>query len=236
MSGKFINICKVIYSPVSSCVLWLKLKNKNKGRLSLAPSANTTLDSEFEGCNAISAHSFFKGRMGYGTYISDNCNIEGCIGRFCSIAPNVSTHRGIHPITFPYVATSPMFFSLRSQNGHTFAKEQRFEEMTRPIEIGHDCWICSNVFICGGVRIGNGAIVYAGAVVTKNIPPYAIVAGVPAKVIKYRYDEGTIQFLLKTEWWNRPIEWLKEHWMLMNDIDKLKEYESLHKESQTQEG
>ena len=102
--------------------------------------------------------------------------------------------------------------------------------MAEPIEIGNDCWICSNVFICGGVRINDGAVVYAGAVVSKDVPPYAIVGGIPAKIIKYRYNEETIQFLLKMKWWNRPIGWLEEHVMLINDIDKLKEYEGLRQE------
>ena len=64
----------------------------------------------------------------------------------------------------------------------------------------------------------------AGAYVTKDVPPYAIVGGVPAKVIKYRYDQDTIDFLLKVKWWNMPSEWFKEHWELMTDMDAFKEY------------
>lgn len=81
-----------------------------------------------------------------------------------------------------------------------------------------------DVFICGGVEISDGAIVLAGAVVTKDVPPYAIVGGVPAKVIRFRYDEETIQFLLHIKWWNNDIEWFKKNWRLLNDINKLKEY------------
>ena len=70
----------------------------------------------------------------------------------------------------------------------------------------------------------NGAIVLAGAVVTKDVPPYAIVGGIPAKVMKYRYDKETIAFLLSIKWWNNSLEWFKEHWELLTDIDKLKNY------------
>lgn len=64
----------------------------------------------------------------------------------------------------------------------------------------------------------------AGAVVTKDVPPYAIVGGVPAKIIRYRYDEETIAFLLRIKWWDMPEDWLKENWRLLNDMDKLKAY------------
>ena len=67
-------------------------------------------------------------------------------------------------------------------------------------------------------------MVLAGAVVTKDVPPYAVVGGIPAKVIKYRYDDETIKFLLRIQWWNNDIEWLQKNWRLLNDINKLKEY------------
>ena len=227
---------KFFLSPLFSYVSFVRNKMEYRGLLSFPYGVKIGRNSLFEGCNSISSYSSFSGKMGYGSYISDNCSIEGEIGRFCSIAPNVSCNRGIHPISYPYATTSPMFFSLKRQNGFTYASKQTFNEMTHPIIIGNDCWICSNVFICGGVRIGDGAVVYAGAVVTKDVPPYAIVAGVPARIIKYRYDDNTIDFLLQYKWWNKPIEWLKKNWALLNDIDKLKEYASLHKESQATEG
>lgn len=70
----------------------------------------------------------------------------------------------------------------------------------------------NGMFLCDGITIGDGAVVYAGALVTKDVPPYAIVAGVPAKVIKYRYDEETIKFLLEDKWFDKPIEWIRSHW------------------------
>lgn len=233
MIKHILTVFSIIVHPIKKYYIWFKLKNINRNKLSLSPSASTTLNSKFEGCNAISAHSFFSGTMGFGSYISDYCSLEGEIGRFCSIAPHVCSHRGIHPVTTPFVATSPMFSSLKKQNGHTFATKQMFDEMLSPVIIGNDCWICSNVFICGGVKIGDGAVVYAGAVVTKDVPPYSIVAGVPARVIKYRYDAATIKFLKEFKWWNMPISWLESNWMLLNDIEKLKEYANLHQGQET---
>lgn len=179
----------------------------------------------FEGANKLSNNSTFSGSfMGYGTYIGHDSDIGGVIGRFCCIAPYVQYNPGTHPFTPPYTAVSPMFYSISKQCGVTFATENVFKEYLKPLKIGNDVWIQQNVFICGGVEISDGAIVLAGAVVTKDVPPYAVVGGIPAKVIRFRYDEETIQFLLRIKWWNNDIEWFKKNWRLMNDINKLKEY------------
>lgn len=71
--------------------------------------------------------------------------------------------------------------------------------------VGNDVWIGAKVFIKAGIEVGDGAIISAGAVVTKDVPPYAIVGGVPSKVIKYRFDIDTIQRLLKLQWWEYNV-------------------------------
>ena len=90
------------------------------------------------------------------------------------------------------------------------------------IVIGNDCWINSNVTFISGVTVGDGAVVLAGAVVTRDVPPYAIVAGVPAKVIKYRFSEKDIEWLLNKKWWNRDADWIRKNWQAFNDMDKLR--------------
>lgn len=162
--------------------------------------------------------------MGYGSYIGPYCEITANIGRFTSIAPYVKTNSGIHPYTYPYVTTCPMFFSTRKQNGYTFADKMMYNEFAEKPEIGNDCWIGENVFIAGGIKISDGAVALAGSVITKDVPPYAIVGGVPAKVLKYRYDEKTIEFLLEYKWWNKGADWLKDNWLLLCNIDELKKY------------
>ena len=201
----------------------LRFYRKSFNGLSVSRSCNIDEFSVFEGANSIGERSFFSGSMGYGSYMAWDCYIIGNIGRFSSIGPYTMTNPGIHPLSQPYATTSPMFFSLQKQTGTTFAKRQLFEEMRPPIRIGNDCWIGQNVFIVGGATVNDGAVVLAGAVVTKDVPPYAIVGGVPAKIIKYRYDDDTIKFLLDKKWWNMPIEWLKENSELFCDIDRLKE-------------
>lgn len=202
---------------------YIVLKLRFRGKLRFTFTTDVHISSIFEGANVIGNNTKFCGNMGYGSYICNDCSIIGNIGRFTSIAAEVKNAQGVHPVGSPYATTSPMFFSLKKQSGITFAKKQLFDEMRAPISIGNDCWIGQRAFFVGGLTIGDGAVVLAGAVVTKDVPPYAIVGGVPAKILKYRYDEETIQFLLEKKWWNMPVEWLKENSDLLCDIDKLKE-------------
>lgn len=188
----------------------------------------------FEGCCQLHPYVKFCGRLVYGSYIGPYSKISAHIGRFTSIASYVCTVAGRHAYQAPFATTCPMFFSLNpnhSQSGSTFATEQMFEELKfavpekqLDVEIGNDVWIGERAMLIGGVHIADGAIVLAGAVVTKDVPPYAIVGGVPAKIIRYRYDKETISFLLQTQWWNNTEEWFKENWILLTDIDQLKAY------------
>ena len=197
---------------------------KWRGKLRFSITCNISLSSTFEGANKIYPHTVFHGSLGYGSYIAGNCIIYANIGRYTSIAPYVRTNVGVHPYRAPFVSTSPMFFSTIKQNGQTFATKQMFNEIRNLPVIGNDCWIGENSFLCGGITIGDGAVVLAGSVVTKDVPPYSIVGGVPAVIRGFRYDEDTIRFLLDLCWWNKDIQWLQKNWELLCNIDELKRY------------
>lgn len=219
MFSRIKNLIFLLTLPFKNLKSFIIAKYKYHGVLSFAYGAVIGENSSFEGCNTIGDKSHFVGHMGYGSYMSSYCSIEGDIGRFTSIGPEVVSPRGIHPYRAPYVATSPMFFSSNNITGRTFAREQTFNEWKPPVTIGNDVWIGQRVLLTGGITIGDGAVIYAGAVVTKDVPPYAIVAGVPAKIIDYRYSQEVIAKLLKTKWWERPLDWIESNAPLFNNID-----------------
>ena len=178
----------------------------------------------FEGYNKIGENTIFTGRIGYASYIGENCNIYGEIGRYCSISSNVNVVVGNHP-TKTFVSTHPCFFSLMKQSGFTYVKENKFQELNYSnqgylVSIGNDVWIGHGVTILAGVTIGDGAIVASGAIVNKNVEPYTIVGGVPAKTIRKRYNNEIISKLLEIEWWNWDAGTLSDRAEYFNDIDK----------------
>lgn len=152
---------------------------------------------------------FFMHNVEIGDYsvLAYNAHIANVtIGKFCSIGPNFCCGLGIHP-TYG-VSTSAMFYSASKLNGMTLSNENKIEER-KYSHIGNDVFIGANATVIDGARIGDGAVVGAGAVVVGDIPPYAIAVGVPAKVVKYRFDEQTIKALLEKQWWNGTEEELK---------------------------
>lgn len=88
-----------------------------------------------------------------------------------------------------------------------------------PPTFGNDVWIGSNVVFIGSVNISDGAVVLSNAVVTKDVEPYQVVGGVPAKHIGYRFKKEDIELLLRLRWWDKPISWLEKNWNLLNDFD-----------------
>lgn len=137
------------------------------------------------------------GMYSYGSMFSPDFNIGGLsvyIGNYCSFASNIHYYGANHP--YENVSTSPFFYN--KSFGYSVKDVERYK-----LDIGNDVWIGYGVTItCGCQNIGNGAVIAAGAVVTKDVPPYAIVGGVPARVIKFRFDNETIEQLEKSKWYD----------------------------------
>lgn len=203
-------------------------KSKDKVRIFRNCTVNNTI---FEGKNTIYSNSIIcNSAIGLCTYIGDGAHISNTrIGRFCSVAENVKVAIGNHP-TSVFVTTFPSFYyNTNSQIGYTFHKgKPLFDGLKKfpdgenkyQVVIGHDVWIGTNSIIMGGVKIGDGAIIGAGAVITKDVAPFSVVAGVPAKVIKYRFTEKQIQFLERIRWWEWPIEKIEKEYMAFTDINE----------------
>lgn len=203
---------------------------KYKGNLSLGRNVNIGINSLFGGNNAISENSYFSGAIGYSSYIGKNCAINANIGKFCSIANDVTVITGNHP-TREFVTTSPLMYSTASCCKKNFTDRRLFFEEIKyadsekkvHVNIGNDVWIGAFVRILGGVNIGDGAVIGAGSVVVKDVPPYAIVGGNPAKIIRYRFSEEDIAFLENLKWWDKPDDWLRRNSELFTSVTKLKE-------------
>jgi acetyltransferase-like isoleucine patch superfamily enzyme len=138
------------------------------------------------------------------------------IGKYCSIGRNVtiflgSEHRTEWVSTYPF----PMLWEkAKTIPGHPFSKGD--------VVIGNDVWIGYGATLLSGITIGDGAAIGACSVVTRDIPPYAIVAGNPAQFIRYRFAEETIQALLRIKWWDWPDERVNEeiHLICSHSIDE----------------
>lgn len=173
----------------------------------------------FSGNNYLGRNSqIYNSSIGYCSYIGENTFVNNTeIGMYCSIGPAVRIGPGRHPTT-KFVTTSPFFYSKKDFKNFSYVDKDSYVS-SLPVFIGNDVWIACNVIILDGVTIHDGAIIAAGSIVAEDVPAYSIVGGIPAKVIKYRFEKHQIEFLLKYKWWNKPSSWLMENVELFHDID-----------------
>ena len=222
-----INFLNKIYNTIKV----KKFKNQHKkNKVSFGKNVYIDSNSKFEGMNTISQNCIIKNSsFGYASYVSNDVELYNTsIGKYSCIGPRVKTIIGTHPTN--YVSIHPAFYSTAKQAGFSYTDKNIFiekkyidNEKKISIVIGNDVWIGADVKILEGVTIGDGAIIGAGAVVTKDIEPYSIVVGIPAKVIKYRFDKETIKELLTIKWWNMSQDWIVKHSQYFCNIDKFKE-------------
>ncbi len=143
--------------------------------------------------------TFKRLEIGAMSYLRGECELANVshIGRFCSIGNGVQIgqDRAGHPLD--WLSTHPFAHAVESLH---------YSSNLAPAVIGHDVWIGRDAMIMEGVSVGTGAVIAARALVTHDVPPYAIVAGTPARIIRYRHDECLAGELLDSQWWHLPLE------------------------------
>lgn len=195
-------------------LLKIKLTGFDAHRKTYANSATV-----FNKYNRLYADSVvINSNIGRYTYIAGARVANASVGPFCSIGPQaIVGGLGRHPID--YLSTHPIFYSVDNNLGVSFIDRDLsynvFHEFL-PVVIGADVWIGARVTVLDGIEVGHGAIIAAGAVVTKNVPPYAVVGGVPAKIIKFRFSSQIIGELLREKWWEQDDEQIKKYFHIFN--------------------
>lgn len=149
-----------------------------------------------------------------------DCDIfHADIGSFTSIANGVVIGGGRHPME--WVGMSPVFYEGRDSVKAKFSTHRR--EPVRRVIVGNDVWIGRSVIVLPGVKIGNGAVIGAGSVVTKPVLPYSIVAGNPARFVRFRFDESVVARLIASQWWALSDDELLRLAPLVTDVEKFLE-------------
>jgi acetyltransferase-like isoleucine patch superfamily enzyme len=206
---------ELIKNPITLWLRWLvtvfvyRLRYAGKSiRIEyLVELANVT----FEGTNKVYKYARLRdARIGLFSYVSRGTQVYNAeVGRFTCIGPETIIGPGEHPVR-GYISSHPAFYSTLAQAGKTFSTENYLEEIPRTF-IGHNVWIGARSIVRAGVRIGDGAVIAAGSVVVKDVAPYTVVGGVPAKLIRNRFDEEVKEAVQTSEWWNWPTEKLAKH-------------------------
>lgn len=208
---RWLNVCNaVMHGAPKDCSIDIRAK---------------TASTKYEGMNMISRNvEIYDSEVGLASYIGEDSYIcKTLIGRYCCISSRVRVCVGTHPIS-ELVSVHPMFYKRRwGMNYKGLVATDCFEEFRyanedKYVMIGNDVWIGQNVTLLQGVSIGDGAVVATGAVVIDDVPPFAVVGGVPAKIIKYRYNEEEIELLRRTLWWNKDLSVLERALKNSKDI------------------
>lgn len=164
-----------------------------------------------------SGTSFVDSEIGRHSFCGYDCDVyRAHIGAFTSIANGVVLGGARHPME--WVGMSPVFYAGRDSVKEKFSEHL----LANPpeVRVGNDVWIGRSAIVLGGVAIGDGAVVGAGSVVTKNVPPYAIVAGNPARIIRYRFEESIVRELEAVQWWHFTEDRLRDLGECFNDVER----------------
>lgn len=182
------------------------LKKQTPG-FSASLFSHATASCRFEGHNRLAGSAALQDAwLGRGSYVN-SARLNGArVGRFVSVGFEALIGLGEHPVD--RIATHPAFYTPHNPVGLRWVEQPLFAE-TQAVTIGSDAWIGARAIVLGGVNVGHGAIVAAGAVVTKDVPAFGIVAGVPARLIRLRFSPEVCDALSALRWWDAPLSRLQ---------------------------
>ncbi|HEY3282047.1 MAG TPA: DapH/DapD/GlmU-related protein [Armatimonadota bacterium] len=206
--------------PGARLALGSRVSRSSLGRDVRVEAGAGVVDSHLgDRVSVASRCSLVKCSLGDYSYVAPETLMrEVSTGRFCSIGPRCLVGSAAHPITF--VSTSPAFYTVTPPMGGSFADREHFGG-AQPVVLGHDVWVGAHVLVRDGVKVGTGAVLAAGAVVVKDVPPYSVVGGVPARLIRMRFAEDRVERLLETRWWEWSTDRLKaaQSFLASEDVD-----------------
>jgi phosphonate metabolism protein (transferase hexapeptide repeat family) len=157
-------------------------------------------------CEILADSALEYATLGDYSYVGRDCSIaDATIGKFCAIAANVRIGAPNHPIDRPSLhrfTYCPEYYSPEASRDHAFFAARRADRVT----IGHDVWIGHGVLVLPGVTVGDGAVLAGGAVVARDVAPYTIVGGVPARLIRERFPRTIAERLARIAWWDWPFD------------------------------
>ena len=205
----------------------VRITNSLIGKKTVVGDFSRVTDSKLLGFNRVDRNSlvYFSNFEEFSYLGSNSVVMHSDIGKFCSLSWGITIGPANHD--YDYITSHDFlyndFYKIKPENEQPIY--DRFNERTK---IGNDVWIGTNSTILNGLSIGNGVVVGANAIVTKDIPPYAIVVGNPGKIVGYRFSDDIISQLLELEWWHLPRETISENFQLFKSknikdlIQKLK--------------
>lgn len=214
---------KLLDNPLTHWLRWLwtsaTLERRHREQSLRIGYLARCIDCRFGNYNTVYPGARLeKVSLGDFSYVAHDSNVyNATVGKFSCIGPQVMVGLGLHP-SRDFVSIHPAFYSTLRQSKRTFADRQYFEEY-RPTVIGNDVWIGARVVISGGVTIGDGAIVGSGAVVAGDVPPFAIVGGIPARLIRMRFSAEEIEAIQASRWWDLDPGVLEQNFLAFHRFD-----------------
>lgn len=174
------------------------------------PTAKIRDSSVGRCCEILEDTSLHAAELGDFSYLGPRCIVgDATIGKFCAIAAEVRIGAPNHPMDRPSMhrfTYCPEYYSADAVRDHAFFDRRKEDRAV----IGNDVWIGHGVIVLPGVKVGDGAVLAAGAVVTRDVLPYTVVGGIPAKFIRERFTRSIAERLASIAWWNWPFETIME--------------------------